>query len=483
VSALALTRCSRDQELPLSFAQQRLWFLHLYDPDSPAYNMPQVLRLSGPLDPLALESALGEAARRHEVLRTRFVESDGEVGQVVAPPSPWNLMRIDLRTLPGAVREAEAQRLARAEAGRGFDLRQGAPWRASLVQLEGEEHMLLLNLHHIVVDGWSIALLTRDVAELYRVFAAGLPLPPSELPFQYADYAAWQRRSDGETWKDDLRYWRRQLAGAPAVMSLPVDRHRPAVSSLAGAVLPVEIGAPLAEDLRSLGRCEGATSFMTLLAGFAALLHLRSGEKDLLIGSPIANRDRIEWEGVVGLFLNTLVLRANLSGDPSFRDLMRRMREVTLEAHAHKDLPFEKLVGELRPGRGIGESPLFQVAFTLQSFDLPPAEIPGLTLCPVAVDRGRMPFELTLNLIETRDGFRGVFEYHAELFDSSTISLLAQDFKTLLEHAVRFPDDRLEQLRCRLSEHERVRWTAEKKQLKDSARRKFSAVRRKALRS
>ncbi|HEV7514904.1 MAG TPA: condensation domain-containing protein, partial [Thermoanaerobaculia bacterium] len=354
----------RNGELPLSFAQERLWFLDRLEPGGSAYNISAAVRLVGPLDVPAFAAALGEVVRRHETLRTGFREGQHEMAgwpvQVIAAWSPPELAVVDLSVLsggPGGAREAAIRRLAGEEAGRPFDLAQGQPLRVALLRQSGSLHVLLLTVHHIAADGWSMEVLVRELPALYGAFCAGRRSPLPELPLQYADFAVWQRAwLSGATLEAQTAYWRQALAGAP-ILDLPTDRPRPAVRSSRGAGRKMALPPCLSADLRRFARGQGATPFMVLLAAFEILLGRLDGQEDLLVGSPIANRNHREIEGLIGFFVNTLVLRADLSGDPDFLTFLGRTREATLSAYAHQDLPFEKLVEELAPVRDGSRTP------------------------------------------------------------------------------------------------------------------------------
>ncbi len=425
----ALTRVPRRGPLPLSFAQERLWFLALLQPDSPWYNLPGALRLEGKLDAAALSANLSAVVRRHEALRTGFVAEDGRPVQVVHPPGGLWLPVLDLAGLPRERREAEALRGAGEEARRPFDLTRGTPLRAALMRLSGEEHLLVLVVHHIVADGWSLGVLVREVADLYD----GSPLP--ELPIQYADFAVWQRGwLTPQVVERQLGYWRERLAGVP-VLELPSDRPRTPVRGWRGSSRTLQTAAELTAALRALGRQEGATLFMVLLAGFAALLSRLSGETDFAVGTPVAGRDRVETEGLIGFFVNTLVLRTDLGGEPDFRTVVRRVREAVLEAHAHQDVPFEKLVEELRPQRSLAHSPLFQVLFAFQNVPLQSFSAGGLSFTPCAVDSGAAQFDLSLLMAEAGQGISLSLAYAADLFDPATAVRILGSFHTLLAGA------------------------------------------------
>jgi len=434
----------RDGDLPLSFGQQRLWFLNQLQGGHPAYNYPTALRLLGGLDPKALERSLTEIVNRHESLRTTFPSTDGRPRQVIAPSQPSPFRVVDLQSVPHSEREARALDLAREEARHAFDLDRGPLFRTTLFQLGDSDHILLLLTHHIVSDGWSDGVLYREMAALYAAFVEGKPSPLPPLPIQYADFAVWQRRwLQGEVLDTQLSYWKRQLAGALPILELPSDRPRPAVQSFRGAKHPVVIGRSLTEAARALSHREGVTLFMTLLSVFQTLLFRYTGQGDLSVGSGIANRNRPEIEGLIGFFVNTLVLRTDLSDDPSFRELLGRVRQVALEAYAHQDLPFEKLVEELKPERDLSYNPLFQVNFGLQSDRTPETQVAGLTLRRREIDTGTAMFDMHFFLEETRDGLVGWIEYATDLFDDSTIARMVGHYRTLLEEAVADPESRL----------------------------------------
>ncbi len=432
---------SRQGELPLSFAQQRLWFLDQLSPGGSFYNIPSALRLRGELDVGALERSLTEVVRRHEVLRTTFSEVGGRPVQVIHDAERVELEVVDLTGLAEADREAEALRLAREEARRPFDLERGPLFRARLLRLGREDHVALLTLHHIVSDGWSMGVLVEEMASLYAAFQAGQPSPLAELPIQYADYAAWQRSwLVGEELERQLGYWREQLAGAPSVLELPTDRPRPAVQTFSGSTESRVLSADLSEGLRRLSRKEGVTLFMTLLAAWQALLSRYSGQEDIVVGCPIANRQRSEVERLIGFFVNTLVLRTDLSGEPSFRELLRRVREVSLGAFGHQDLPFEQLVEALQPVRDLSHSPVFQVAFVWQNAPLGELELPGLHLEPFGVSGGTAKYDLTLTMAEGSEGrLLAELEYNTDLFEASTIRRMLAHLERLLSAVVEDP--------------------------------------------
>ncbi|MEO7418572.1 MAG: condensation domain-containing protein, partial [Thermoanaerobaculia bacterium] len=421
-------------------AQQRLWFMDRLEPGSTAYHLLQAVRLSGDLDAGTLDRALTEVLARHESLRTRFGQRGGLPFQIVDPACPFAARRVDLRELPADEREGEALRLLKAAGLTPFDLAAGGLLRATLYALGEREHVLALGVHHVVADGWSIGLLLTEVPALYAAFAAGCPSPLAPLPVQYADYAAWQReRLAGETLEGELAYWRERLAGAPPLLELPTDRPRPAMQSYRGSAVRFRVAEELSEPLTTLARREGLTSFMVLLAGFDALLTRHSGQPDVVVGTPVANRRLVETEGLIGVFANTLVLRADLMDDPPFSALGRRVRQAALEAFAHQDVPFERLVDALEVERHLAYSPLFQVMFNLQTPRSTHVELPGLTFEFLEAERGASQFDLTLNLVQWENGLTGAVEYNTDLFDRATMERLLGHYQILLQGALESP--------------------------------------------
>jgi amino acid adenylation domain-containing protein len=448
-----LCRLPRPERLPLSFAQERLWFLYQMDPQSTAFHIGGAVELKGRLDVAALAASLDSISRRHEVLRTRFDRVDGEPRQVIAPAVSRRLPVVDLRALGEPRRERELFRLAAAEGRRPFDLAQGNLLRVQLLRLGARRHVALLSLHHIVGDGWSMAILERELGDHYAALVAGIggvegaeaaPPPAAELPLQYADYALWQRqRLAGEEEERQLAYWRRQLRGPLPVLLLPMRRQRPDAPSLVGTVQSFRLSRQGLAALHELGRREGATLFMTLLAAFQALLHGYTGQEDIVVGTNVANRNRTEVEGLIGCFVNNLALRTDLSGNPSFRALLGRVRSVTLDAYAHQDVAFEKVIAEVEPRRQGGYSPLFQAMLVLENYPAAAQELPGLELVPLELPSHNANFELIVTLAESRDGLSGRLTYDADLFDASTMALMASDFVALLEQVAADPDPTL----------------------------------------
>ncbi len=436
--------------LPLSFAQERLWFLDRFAPGNAVYNMPSAVRLTGRLDVPALRWTLAELVRRHESLRTTFGERGGVPFQVIAPASEIALPVVDLRD-----DEGEMLRLAREEARRPFDLARGPLFRAVLLRLANEDHILLLTIHHAVSDGWSQGVLIRETAALYEALTAGRPSPLPEPALQYADYAVWQRgRLRGEVLEAELAFWRQRLAGVPA-LELPADRRRPQRPSFRGGVRELPVPGDLPDRLRAFCRGEAVTSYMTLLASFQTLLLRYSGQTDFAVGSPVANRDRSELEGIVGLFANTLALRVDLSGDPTFRELTRRVRAAAVAAFAHEEMPFERIVADLHPERDPGRNPLFQAGLALQSQPRPKLAMGGLGLSVLGAGTGTAKVDLSLVWQEEADGLLGILEYSADLFDAATADRMAHHAAALLRTALEEPDRRLQELSLLSAEERR----------------------------
>jgi amino acid adenylation domain-containing protein len=439
-----LAKVPRQGPPALSFAQQRLWFLDRLAPESPLYNVPTTWLVAAPLAPAALAAGLSEIVRRHETLRTRFVEVDGEPRQEIGAPWRVPLPQVDLRALGRERRLAELARLRAEEAGRPFRLARGPLLRAGLVRLDEEEHALLLTVHHIVYDGWSEEVLTAELTALYAAALAGRPSPLGELAVQYADFAAWQRSWPPEVLGRQLAYWRDELAGAPAALPLPVDRQRPAAPSFRGASAMLRLPAAA---LRQAARREGTTLYMLLLAGFAALLARVTGEEDLLVGTPVADRPRPEVEGLIGFFVNTLAIRARTAGDPSFRGLLAAVRDTALSAFAHQDLPFEMLVEELRPERERSRNPLVQVLFTFQGAGQATAgDGTGLHLVRLPwSERSTAKLDLLLSAMEMPvEGDEAeialVLEYAADLFTATTAARLLGHYGALVAGAAASPE-------------------------------------------
>jgi len=437
----------RDGDLPLSFAQQRLWFLDQLEPNSPFYNIPTALRLTGKVNLEALEQSIHEIVKRHESLRTTFGSKDGKPFQIIDDQLQLPIEKIDLRSLDETEREERVRKLALEEAQKPFNLTEGPLLRFTLVLLAEQDLVALFTMHHIISDAWSVGIIVREVAILYENYAKGKksPLPP--LPFQYADFAHWQRNwLQGDVLETQLGYWREQLKGAPPMLELPTDRPRPAVQSFHGATLAYQLPGDVASALRELSQQEEATPFMTLLAAFQTLLYRYTGQNDISVGTPIANRTRVETENIVGFFVNTLVLRTVISNQWTFRELLAKVREVALGAYAHQDVPFEMLVEELQPQRDLSHTPLFQVMFVFQNAPLQALELSDLTIKPVEAESGTAKFDLSLVLNESPDGIVASFEYNTDLFDSDTIERIFNSFEVLLHGIITDPDQLVAQL-------------------------------------
>ena len=459
---------SRDGALPLSFSQERLWFLSQLEPDNLAYNLSGGVRFKGRLRPDILERSLLEIVQRHEILRTTFNDEGGKPVQVVSATPNLEFQHVDLEEWPEGDRTAEVRRLAAQEARRPFNLLEGPLVRAVLVRLGKEEYVLIMLMHHIVTDGWSIGVFTHELESLYSAFSAGLPSPLSDLPIQYADYAAWQREwLQGGILETQLAYWKKQLSGNLPILQLPTDRPRPTVQTNNGSIQNFHLSEGILKKLRDLSFHHGVTLYVTLLAAFKTLLFRYTGQTDFAVGSPIANRNRSEVEGLIGLFVNNLVLRTNLSGDPVFTELMERVREVTLDAYAHQDVPFEKLVEVLNPARDMSHSPLFQVMFAFQNFSRPTLELQGLTLTSEMINVGASMFDLTVYMQEAEGGLSGIVEYNTDLFNPETIMRMIGQFEMLLESITRNPEQRISKLALLTAEERRkllVEWNATRTQ-------------------
>ncbi|MFB2922992.1 non-ribosomal peptide synthetase [Aerosakkonema funiforme] len=452
---------------PASFAQQRLWFIDQLVPGNSFYNVPTAIRLTGSLKVTALEQTLNEIVRRHEALRTVFGMMEGQLVQVIAPTFNISLPVFDLRHLPTEERETEAKRIVSAECDRPFNLSTGPLLRSMLFELADTEHILLLNMHHIICDDWSIGVLIRELSIIYTAFAKNLLSPLPELPLQYADFAHWQREwLQGEMLATQLAYWRQQL-NSISILNIPTDKPISAKQSYQGAREFLELPKHLADALETLSQQEGVTLFMTLLAALQTLLYRYTHQEDIAVGSPIANRNRSEIEGLIGFFVNSLVLRTNLSGNPTFRELLARVKQVTLSAYSHQDLPFEKLVEELHPERNLNRHPLFQVVFGFENAPMSALELPGLVPSFMNIDLTTTRFDLELHLWkcsedfrslwggkwEYSEGIRGVVVYNTDLFDRATIVRMLGHFKTLLSGIVANPEQRIVNLPL-LSENE-----------------------------
>jgi acyl carrier protein len=447
LAAPPIVRLSRDGGAPLSFAQQRLWFIDQLEPGSGLYNLPVAVRMAGELDVNALQRTLSEMIRRHEVLRTTFMSIDGEPVQVIGEAKEVTIPIVDLSAFEESARELEARRLATEEAQRPFDLSRGPLLRAVLLRLDEKDHVVLMTMHHIISDGWSTGVLVREVGALYEAYTRGAASPLAELPVQYADYAAWQRGwLQGEVLERQLSYWREQLKGA-TVLELPTDRPRAAVQAHNGARVSFVLPDELSASLRMLSRREGVTMFMTLLAAFQTFLHRYTRQNDITVGADIANRNRSETESLIGFFINMLVMRADLSGSPRFSDLLRQVRETALGAYAHQDLPFDKLVEELQPKRDPSRHPLFDVVFAFYNTPTQDLQLGQMDLRPFQFETWTIQYDLVLSVVDVTGSLLGSIAYDSDLFNESTINRMASHFQTLLESIVKDPDQRIADLR------------------------------------
>lgn len=439
-------RQNRDSA-PLSFAQQRLWFLDQFEPNSPFYNLSKAVKLSGALNLNAVRRALETIIDRHETLRTSYISVNATPVQVITKDRVMNIPVTDLTKFPEDQREQELESEMQEELQRPFNLSRDLMLRATLFRLSQEEHLLLLVMHHIASDAWSLNLLLNELGRLYTSYATGLDtnLPP--LPIQYGDFAQWQKDwLKEDNLNNHLQYWKEQLKNIPPLLQLPTDRTRPVIQTYRGARLTYLMPAEMYESLVALGKQNGATLFMTLLATFKILLHRYTGQEEIVVGSPIAGRIRSETENLIGFFVNTLVLRSRLPADLTFQDLLAQMRETALQAFAHQDVPFEKLVEELRPERSLSHSPLFQVMFVLQNIPTQVPEFAGLTFTPMDVETHISKFDLTLYMGKRGDEFRGRLEYNTDLFDQETMERMLGHFNMLLKAIVARPDQRISEL-------------------------------------
>jgi hypothetical protein len=465
---------------PLSLGQMRLWFQEQLHPGMPTYNVPVALRLAGPLNVSALEESFQRILERHEILRTSIATLHGQPVQMIAPEAALSLPVMDLSGLPGPEREASVLRIAVEQFRRPFELVRAPLMRASLLRLGREEHVLCMTMHHLIMDGWSVGVLFEELAAFYAAACSGARAGLPELPIQYADFAMWQRSSmDGARLDRELAYWKAQLLGAPPVLELPNDQPRPAAQTYNGASRTFLLPAALQKELREMAARERVTMFMLLLAGFQVVLHfLSGGEEDLVVGTDYAGRSCVETERLIGFFVNQLVLRTDLSGNPSFRELLRRVREVTLGAFAHHDMPFEKLVEALRPVRNPKYLPLFQAKFVFQNAPEMAWNFPGLRVSPVQADPGFAKFDLLLEFRESSAGLEGLFQYNTDLFSASTANRILQHVETILREAVAAPGAALTALERKLAEHETATRMEHTARLRQASLLKLASVKR-----
>ncbi|MGA9767783.1 MAG: amino acid adenylation domain-containing protein [Blastocatellia bacterium] len=443
----SIKKISRDDELPLSFAQQRLWFLDQLAKGSSLYNIPAAVRLKGLLDIGMLERALCEVVRRHEVLRTSFPSVEGRPVQVIAPEINVHLPLVDLSVLDDSRREALAKRLIDEEANKPFELDRGPLLRAVLLRIDNRDHIASFTMHHIISDGWSREVFFQELIRLYQAFGEGGASPLAELPIQYVDYASWQRQwLAGDVMQRQMSYWKQQLEGAPAILDLPTDQPRPSVQTHRGAAESFDLSAELTARLKMFSRREGVTLFMALVAAFDTLLYRLTGQQEIVVGTPIAGRNMLETEGLIGVFINTLALRTNMSGDPTFRELIKRVKKLAWDAYARQDVPFEKIVEALHPDRNMGHAPIFQVMLVLQNMTKTELQLPDLISQFVFTESTSAKFDLTLQLEATPEGLTGVMVYNSDLFKRATIRRMIGQFEALLKNAVEMPDEAISRL-------------------------------------
>ncbi|WP_414526547.1 amino acid adenylation domain-containing protein [Nodularia chucula] len=443
----AITPIERKSNLPLSFAQQRLWFLEQLQPDSYTYNLPTAVRLTGILDVAVLERSLNTIIQRHEVLRTQFKTVNGNPILQIQPSVTLPLAVIDLQTFNLLEQDEEVRNLALKEAQTPFNLATDVLLRVKILRLAKDENVVLFTMHHIVSDGWSMEILIKELATLYTAFSTNQPSPLPELAIQYVDFAVWQRQwLQGEVLETQLDYWRQQLSGILPVLQLPTDYPRGRVQTFRGAIESFSLSSKLSQDIIKLAKNAGVTPFVTLLTAYKILLHRYTGQTDILVGTPVANRHRREIESLIGFFVNTLVLRTNLADNPSFQNLLQQLKNSTWQAYDHQDIPFEKLVEVLQPERDLSFNPLFQVKFRLENAPTEKLELPGLTLTPLNRTEASAKLDLSLDMYETSAGFVGAFEYNRDLFAPETISRMVGHFQTLLTAIIENPKQQISEL-------------------------------------
>jgi hypothetical protein len=470
---------SRTEALPLSFAQQRLWFLHQLAPDNPFYNVPAAVRLSGDLNVVVLEQSLNAVVQRHEVLRTTFVPVEGQPRQATAPIVDFRLPILDLTTIPNP--DSQLSNLILEEAQQPFDLTEDLLLRVKLLQLKKTEFVMVLTLHHIAADGWSMNVLIQELATLYSNFCNGNPSPLPELPIQYADFALWQRQwLQGEVLETQLAYWKQQLGNNLPVLELPTDHPRTAMQTFRGGKQSLVLSESLSAALRALSVREGVTLFMALVAAFQTLLHWYTNQEDIVVGTDVANRNRAETEGLIGFFVNQLVLRTDLAGDLTFREVLRRVREVMLGAYAHQDLPFDKLVEALNPERNLSRTPLFQVKIVQQAAASLPVDLAGLTLGPIEVEWGIATFDLLLNVTDTEAGIVGSLTYNSDLYEAGRMTRLLEYWESLLCQVVARPEVRLSELKGMLDTADRQYRLVQEQVYQEAMQQKLRGIKRRS---
>jgi len=474
-----LGKFERNREIPLSYSQQRLWFIEQLEPGNPAYNIHAAVRLMGDLDPDLLKRSLEAVIGRHEILRTTFPAVDDQPVQRIGAPMSLNLPVTNLEDFAADEREAQALSFIVEESQRPFDLAAGPMLRTKLLRMSERDHILILTMHHIVSDAWSMGVLVRDAAAFYKSFAENSAVSLPELPLQYADYASWQREwLQPERLAESLGYWKRQLAHKTLSMSLPTDKPRPSAQTSNGALYQVELSDDLSSEVEDLSRRESVSVFMTLLSAFKVALSRYTGSEDIVVGTDVANRSRSEVEGLIGMFVNQLVLRSDLSGNPTFKELLERVREVALEAYAHQDTPFDKIVEAIKPERELDRNPLFQVMFGFQNAPAQPIELPGLSIGRMGIDNKTSVFDLSLYMTRQGSKLVGAMRYNTDLFEPSTIGRILDAFKLVLETVVKIADVRLGALLELIESEERARVLAREQELEQARLQTFTKVRR-----
>ncbi|QSJ14564.1 condensation protein [Nostoc sp. UHCC 0702] len=479
-SAIQITPQSRESNrFPLSFAQQRLWFLDQLEPGNPAFNICQSMRLTGLLNVPALEQSFQEVVKRHEILRTTFTVVDGQPLQVINTTAVFKLKLLNLQELSPSQKQTEVLRVADEEAKFTFDLTKDSLLRVTLVQLEETEYALFVSMHHIIADGWSIGVLIREITTLYQAFSCGYSSPLPELQIQYADFAIWQRRwLEGKELDAQLRYWQQELGSSIIELNLPFDHPRPAIQTYRGEQQSFVLPKAVLDKLKSLNNKEGITLFMTIIAAFNTLLHWYTSQEYIVIGTDIANRNQIETKELIGFFVNQLVLRTDLSGNPIFREILQRVQEITLEAYAHQDVPFDKLVEVLNPKRDLSRTPLFNVKLVLENTQSPTLEFTGLTITSIQVNKKSSQFDLLLELSETEQGLCGLWVYSTDLFETATIARLSANFQVLLTKIATYPETHLSELKNILSEADKQQLQAQTENYESRIKHSLKAIKR-----
>lgn len=478
-SQIQITPQSREStHFPLSFAQQRLWFLDQLQPGNPAFNIFQPMRLTGKLNLEALKNSFNEVIRRHEILRTKFAIINGEPFQIITPKLEIDIPVIHLQQLATDKRETEVQRITHQEAQLPFNLAQTPLLRVTLLRLAETEHILLVTMHHIVSDGWSIGVLIRELNLLYEAFSQNRSNSLPNLPIQYADFAVWQRQwLQGEELETQIKYWQHQLGHQLPVLQLPTDYPRPAIQTFSGAKQVFSLPKATLEKLKSLNPQRGITLFMILLAAFQTLLHWYTEQEDIVVGTDIANRNRAETKDLLGFFVNQLVLRTNLSGNPTFTELLTRVREITLDAYAHQDLSFDKLVDLINPERRLNQAPLFQVKLILENTPSSSLNLRNLNISSIHFEKPTTQLDLVLEVTEREEGLVGGLEYNTDLFNKNTIIRMLTNFELVLNQVVQNPNIQLNNLIETLTQAE-VNST---KQIKEEYKQKIKQIKRKVI--